>query len=142
VAVDLDDSGINHGVFHVRFIRTSFEKPNENISFDPIAVALENGVPAPEEGWKVTPRTSCPHDPKQRFDEAAIVTPTSSGIGWLTQTMRFHLRPLGVRQHESFHPKLESQSKLRVNPESQQALKRNLMAAMKRVDGRLLLSST
>jgi hypothetical protein len=29
---------------------------------------------------------------------------------------------LGVGQHESFHPKLESQSSLRWNPDSQQAL--------------------
>jgi hypothetical protein len=46
MAVDLDDGSINHGVFHVRFIRTGLEKPNENIGFDPIAVAFENGVPA------------------------------------------------------------------------------------------------
>jgi hypothetical protein len=122
MAVDLDDGSINHGVLHVRFIRASLEKPNENIGFDPIAVSLENRVPAPEEGWKIAPRTSCPHDPKQGFDEAAIVATTSSRIGWFTQTMRFHLRPLGVRQHKSFHPKLESQSKLMGNPESQQTL--------------------
>jgi len=36
--------------------------------------------------------------------------------------MRFHLRPLGVRQYESFHPKLESHSSPRWNPDSQQAL--------------------
>jgi hypothetical protein len=36
--------------------------------------------------------------------------------------MTLHLRPLGVRQHESVHPKLESQSSLRWNPHSQQAL--------------------
>jgi hypothetical protein len=31
--------------------------------------------------------------------------------------MRLHLRPLGVRQHESFHPKLESQPSFRWNLE-------------------------
>jgi N-acyl homoserine lactone hydrolase len=36
--------------------------------------------------------------------------------------MRLHLRPLGVGQYESFHPKLESQPAIRWNPESQQAL--------------------
>jgi hypothetical protein len=36
--------------------------------------------------------------------------------------MRLHLRPLGVRQYESFHPKLESRSNQNGNPESQQAL--------------------
>src|SRR3546814_8013251 len=36
--------------------------------------------------------------------------------------MRFHLRPLGVSQHKSFHPKLESQTSSTWNPKSQQAL--------------------
>ena len=36
--------------------------------------------------------------------------------------MRLHLRPLGVSQHKSFHPKLESQTSQKWNPESQQAL--------------------
>ena len=36
--------------------------------------------------------------------------------------MRLHLRPLGVAQYESFHPKLESQPSLRRNPDSQQTL--------------------
>ena len=36
--------------------------------------------------------------------------------------MRLHLRPLGVAQNESVHPKLESQSSLNENPESQQTL--------------------
>src|SRR3546814_3731321 len=40
----------------------------------------------------------------------------------LSQAMRFHLRPLGVSQHKSFHPKLESQTSSTWNPKSQQAL--------------------
>jgi hypothetical protein len=36
--------------------------------------------------------------------------------------MRLHLRPLGVIQNESVHPKLESQPSPDENPESQQAL--------------------
>ena len=38
----------------------------------------------------------------------------------LAQAMRFHLRPLGVGQYKAVHPKLESQSRLQWNPESQQ----------------------
>ncbi|MDH2354382.1 hypothetical protein QCM80_27485, partial [Bradyrhizobium sp. SSUT112] len=42
-------------------------------------------------------------------------------------TKRLHLRPLGVRQNESLHPKLLSELESRtfqsVNPESQQTLK-------------------
>jgi hypothetical protein len=36
--------------------------------------------------------------------------------------MRLHLRPLGVRQYESFHPEFESQPSHRWNPDSQQTL--------------------
>jgi hypothetical protein len=36
--------------------------------------------------------------------------------------MRLHLRPLGVSQNESVHPKLESQPSPDENPESQQTL--------------------
>jgi hypothetical protein len=45
------------------------------------------------------------------------------------EPMRLHLRPLGVRQHESFHPKLESQSSLGWNPNSQQAWNAGVRAA-------------
>lgn len=37
----------------------------------------------------------------------AVVTAAASGIHRLTETMRFHLRPLGVCQYESFHLKLD-----------------------------------
>src|SRR3546814_5046517 len=42
--------------------------------------------------------------------------------------MRFHLRPLGVSQHKSFHPKLESQTSSTWNPKSQQALVKSVDA--------------
>src|SRR3546814_9916293 len=51
-----------------------------------------------------------------------VVASASPGVRRLAQTMRFHFRPLGVRQYESFHPKLESQTSHQWNPESQQAL--------------------
>jgi hypothetical protein len=124
MTVDLDDGGVDHGVFHVRLVRTGLEKPNENIGFHPITVAFEDGVPVPEISWQVTPWTSRPRNPKKRLDEPAIISPATPGIARLTQTVRFHLRPLGVRQHKSFHPKLESQLAFNGNPESQQALGR------------------
>src|SRR3546814_17876899 len=46
----------------------------------------------------------------------------ASRVRRLSQAMRFHLRPLGVSQHKSFHPKLESQTSSTWNPKSQQAL--------------------
>src|SRR6266852_4780362 len=120
--MDLDDGGVNHGVFHVWRVGAGLEKPGENVRFDPVAVALENSVPVAEQRRKIAPRASRPHDPKDRFDEAAVVASAAPGVRSLTQTMRLHLRPLGVRQHESFHPKLESQPSFKWNPDSQQAL--------------------
>src|SRR3546814_1602768 len=46
----------------------------------------------------------------------------SSDLRRLFRSMRFHLRPLGVSQYKSFHPKLESQTSSTWNPKSQQAL--------------------
>src|SRR5580700_5585833 len=126
VPMDLDDGGVDHGVFHVWRVGAGLEKPGENVRLDPVAVALENSVPIAEERWKITPRASRPHDPKDRFDEAAVVASAAPGVRRLTQTMRLHLRPLGVCQYESFHPKLESQPSLRRNPDSQQTLGRHL----------------
>ncbi len=122
MAVDLDDGGVDHGELHVWLVRAGLEKPNENIGFDPITVSLEDRVPVAEEGWQVTPWTPRARDPQYRLDEEPVVAAASSGVGRLAQAMRFHSRPLGVRQHESFHPKLESQSSSRWNPKSQQTL--------------------
>ena len=104
--MDLDDGGVNHGVFHVWRVGTGLEKPGENVRFDPVAVTLENSVPVAEQRRKISPRASRPHDPKYRFDETAVVASTAPGVRWLTQTMRLHLRPLGVCQYESFHQSL------------------------------------
>src|ERR1700688_5038223 len=120
--MDFDDRGVDHGVFHVWRLGAVLKKPGENVRFDPVAVALENSVPIAEERRKITPRAARPHDPKDRFDEAAVVASATPGVRRLTQTMRLHLRPLGVRQYESFHLKLESQPSHGWNPDSQQAL--------------------
>src|SRR6188472_4109538 len=122
MALDLDDGGVDHGVFHVRRVGAGLEKPCKNARLDPVAVALENSVPVAEERRKITPRASRPHDPKDSFHKATVVASAAPGVRRLTQTMRLHLRPLGVRQYESFHLKLESQPSLKWNPDSQQAL--------------------
>src|ERR1700730_15181096 len=120
--MDLDDGGVEHGVFHVFRVGAGLEKLGENVRLDPVAVALENSVPIAKERRKITPRTSRPHDPNDSFHKAAVVASAASGVRRLTQTMRLHLRPLGVCQYESFHPKLESQPSLGWNPDSQQPL--------------------
>jgi hypothetical protein len=123
--MDLDYRGIDHRVFHVRLIRACLEKSYENIGFDPISVTLEGCVPVAEKARQVPPRTTCPRDPQHGFNEAAVVASTTAGVCSLTQTVRFHLRPLGVRQNNpsipnSFRSLITCQSN--GNPESQQAL--------------------
>src|SRR4029077_16157095 len=122
--MDLDDGGVDHGVFHIRFFGACLKKPNENTGFDPVAVSREGTVPLAEDRRKITPRAPRPHDPKHCLDKQPIVVPAPSRVLRLAQTVWFHLRPLGVRQYESFHSKLESQSSPMGNPEYQQALER------------------
>ena len=73
---------------------------------------------------EVAPRAYRTHNPKHCLDKQAVVLAASPRVRRFNQAMRLHLRPLGVSQHESFHPKLESQPSLRRNPKSQQALVR------------------
>jgi hypothetical protein len=120
--VNLDDRGVNHGVFHVRLLRAGLEKPNENVGFDPVAISLEHGVPLAEEGGQIAPGAACADHPQHRLNEQPIIFAASARVCRFTQAVRCHLRPLGVSQNESFHPKLESQTSSVWNPVSQQAL--------------------
>ena len=132
--MDFDDGGVDHGVFHVWRVGAGLENPGENLCFNPVPVTLKDSVPVAKERREITPRASRPHDPKDRFDEAAVIASAAPGVRWLTQTMRFHLRPLGVCQYESVHPKLESQTSQKRNPESQQALEDAVEAAWEPCD--------
>ena len=99
MAVDFDDGGVNHDVFHVRLLRTGFEKPNENIGFDPAAISREDTVSLAEEDRRVPPRTSGTSDPKRGFYEEPFVLTASAGVCLFAQAKRLHLCPLGVRQY-------------------------------------------
>ena len=74
---------------------------------------------------QITPGTAGARDPENRLKKKPVVAAAAAGIRRLPQTMRLHLRPLGVCQYVSIHPKLESQTSLRWNPEPQQALGRH-----------------
>lgn len=55
------------------------------------------------------------HNPDQPLtlgNEAAIFASAAAGVRRLPQTMRLHLRPLGVCQYESPHPKLTTKPQL------------------------------
>lgn len=104
MTVDLDNGGVDHGVFHVRVVRDGVEQPLEHIGFDPIAEAREGTVPVSERRRQVAPRTTGARNPKHRFDKQSVVLATAPGIARLTQAQRFHLRPLGITQYKSVHP--------------------------------------
>jgi hypothetical protein len=80
VAVDLDDRGIDHGILHVRLIRSGVEKTLENTGFAPIAVTHEHTVPLAELLRKVAPRAACSRDPQHSFNEQPIVVCTENSI--------------------------------------------------------------
>src|ERR1039458_432451 len=125
VTVNLDDRGIDHGIFHVRLIRSGVEKTHENTGFAPIAVTHEHTVPLAELLRKVAPGAAFSRDPQHSFNEQPVVATATTRIPWFAQTIRFHLRPLRVRQNESIHQKLESHQASKRNPDSQQTLARH-----------------
>jgi hypothetical protein len=56
--MDVDDRGVDHGVFHVWRVGAGLEKPGEDPRFDPVAIALENSVPVAEQRRPVAIRGS------------------------------------------------------------------------------------
>src|SRR4051794_24447137 len=109
MAVDLDDGGVDHGVFHVRLIRGGIEKPLENVGLDPVAIPLEDGVPMAEPGRQVTPGAAGSRNPQHRFYKATVIRAAAAGVRRLPPAMRLHLRPLGISQYIAIHPKPEAQ---------------------------------
>src|SRR3546814_4313104 len=89
---------------------------------------MEDGVPVAEGARQVAPRAARAHHPQHRFDEEPVVASAASRVRRLSQAMRFHLRPLGVSQHKSFHPKLESQTRSEEHTSELQSLMRTSSA--------------
>ena len=126
MAVNLDDCRINHRELHVWIVRYGIEYPSENAGLHPIPIALEDRIPVAEHRRQIPPGAARSGNPQHRFEKQTIVTSAATRVRRLTQTMRLHPRPLGVRQNESIHAKLLSKLESRpsrfVNPDSQQAL--------------------
>ena len=101
-----DDRSVDHGVFHVGLIRDGVEKPFENIGLHPISEPLEHRVPLAESWRQVPPGTARSGDPQHRLKKQPPVRTRPTRVRRLAQTMRFHLRPLGVRQTQAVHNKL------------------------------------
>ena len=88
VAMDLDDGGVHHGVFHVRLVRGGIEKPFENIGAHPVAMPLEDGVPAAEERWQIAPGAAGSRDPQHRLDKPAVIRAAPAGVRLLPPAMQ------------------------------------------------------
>src|SRR4051795_11054894 len=82
----------------------------------PIAEAGEDAVPVAKRRRQIAPGTARARNPQHGFDKQAVVLAAAPRIARLAQATRFHLRPWGVGQKESIHPKLESQPSLDGNP--------------------------
>src|SRR6185437_11095778 len=96
----------------------------ENIGFHPVSEPHVDRVPLAEQGWQVSPRAACSSDPQHRLHKQPVIRAAAAPIARFAEAMRLHLRPLGVGQDKSFHPKLESRYALDVNRNSQQTLER------------------
>jgi hypothetical protein len=101
VAVNLADCPVNHDTFHVGVIGDGIKNPFENISFHPMAEALENGVPVAKRGWKITPRGPGSGNPQDRFHEKTPIPAGATGVAFLAKTMRLHQSPLRITDHKS-----------------------------------------
>ena len=101
MAVNLDDGGVDHRVFHVRIVRHGVEHPLEHIGLHPVAKAFEDGVPLAEGGRQIAPGATRARNPQDRLQKQSPIAPGAAGIGGLAKTKGLHLRPLGVRQTES-----------------------------------------
>src|SRR3954466_3529661 len=108
MTVDLDDGGIHPGVLQVRLIRSGNKKPLENIRSHPVAIPLEDVVPAAEQRGQVAPGSAGSRDPQYRLDKPAIIRAATAGVRLLPPAMRLHFRPLGVGQHISVHRQLKA----------------------------------
>src|SRR3954453_19026686 len=120
--MDLDDGGVDHGVFHVGIVGHGVEQSLPDTGLRPVAEAREYAVPVAQQGRQITPRAAGSGDPQDRLNKSSVVLAAAAGVAPLAKTKRLHLRPLGVSQNESVHSKLESQSSTDENPKSQQTL--------------------
>ena len=71
---------IHHHVFHVRLIADCIKQLLKNISFDPVAKPLEDGVPLAKLRRQISPRATCSCNPKHCFQEESIVGATASSV--------------------------------------------------------------
>jgi hypothetical protein len=101
VAVNLADCAISHDAFHVWIARYGVKYPFENIGFDPMSEAFENGVPVAKFERKITPWGTGSGNPQNRLHEKTAVPARAAGVALLAKTMWFHQSPLGIADNKT-----------------------------------------
>ncbi len=101
MAVDLDDRAVDHRELHVRIIRQGVKNPLEYIAFDPIAKALEHGIPVAKTRRQITLRGAGAGDPQNRLQKQPPIPAGTTRVRFLAQTIRFNQRPLTVTENKT-----------------------------------------
>jgi hypothetical protein len=101
VAVNLANCAVNHYAFHIGVTGYGVKYSFENIGFDPMSEAFENGVPISKFRRQIAPRCPSPCYPQNGLHEKATVPTRATGVAFLAITMRFHQIPLGIGDDKS-----------------------------------------
>src|ERR1700720_1403407 len=101
--MDLNDCGIDHDELRVGIARDCVEYPFKNIGFHPMTKAFEDRVPIPKISRQIPPGRSGACDPENGLEKETRIPTRPAGIRLLSQTMRFHLIPLGIRYNKAIH---------------------------------------
>ena len=130
VAVDFDDGRVDQGVFHVRLVRDGLEQPLPDVRLHPVAKAGEDAGQFPNEGGRSRGGLPVRTIHSTASTKRRLSLPLRPGVARLAPTTRFHLRPLGVRQHKAVHPRRKSQPSTDEKRESQQTLGGEIIETM------------
>ena len=103
MAVDFDDSAVDHRELHVGIVGDRLEQALEDVELHPVSEPLEHRVPVAEPLGQIAPRRAGARDPQHRLDKPAGIAARSARIAGPPETMRLHPRPLHIRQHRSGH---------------------------------------
>src|SRR4051812_32382754 len=77
--MDLDDGGVDHGVFHVGIVGHGVEQSLPDTGLRPVAEACEYAVPVAQQGRQITPRAAGSGDPQDRLNKSSVVLAAAAG---------------------------------------------------------------
>src|SRR3954465_13779924 len=95
MTMDLDDGGVDQGVFQVGLVRDGVEQPLPDARLHPVAEAREHAVPVAERGRQIAPGTARADHPQDGLNKQAVVlaaSPRITGLAPMLFTLRFGWR--------------------------------------------------